>query len=83
MAVVNGALTILVGSLPIGRRAVVSEVVLGFLQLGMVVGPLIGGALIPLSMASTRRVWAGALTQMFLAATVLVPSYFLPICFQA
>ena len=43
--IVNGGLTILASSLPLERRAIYTGLLLGFSQLGMVLGPLIGGAL--------------------------------------
>ena len=43
--IVNGGLTILASSLPLEKRAIYTGLLLGFSQLGMVLGPLIGGAL--------------------------------------
>ena len=40
-------------------------------------------ALIPFSLVSRRPVWTSAITQMCLATSVLLSSYFLPIFFQA
>lgn len=41
----NGAFTIVAQSVPMHRRPPVMGVVLGIAQLGLVMGPLIGGAL--------------------------------------
>ncbi|KUI58280.1 Putative HC-toxin efflux carrier TOXA [Cytospora mali] len=185
--IVNGGLTILANSLPLEKRAIYTGMLLGFSQLGMVIGPIIGGvltefstwrwcfyinlpaggvaglmlltiripdhvekespklnqlyhkldligfvlfapapiqlllalhfgedawdsptvigllcgsaatfalwlvwnwfrgeaALIPLSLASRRPVWTSAITQMCLATSALISTYFLPIYFQA
>ncbi|EPE04209.1 mfs transporter [Ophiostoma piceae UAMH 11346] len=43
-ALINGAITIVSASAPIERRPALTGIILGFSQLGVVIGPLIGGA---------------------------------------
>lgn len=43
--IVNGGLTILASSLPLEKRAVYTGTLMGISQLGVVLGPLIGGVL--------------------------------------
>ncbi|KAK9772113.1 hypothetical protein SCAR479_11276 [Seiridium cardinale] len=42
---INGGLTIISGTVPVERRALFTSIMMGFGQLGLISGPLIGGAL--------------------------------------
>ncbi|KAM0235309.1 hypothetical protein ACHAP5_009787 [Fusarium lateritium] len=90
----NGALTIIASAVPIHKRPSLVGILMGCAQLGIVSGPLLGGAfteyttwrwyaMIPLDIIRIRQVWTACLTQLFLFATVLVASFYYPVYFQS